>query len=381
MNSMADFDEGFGIGLLAVLAVIVAALILIYTLTKQSQNSEHSKRKGSGAVEGFDQKLATQGEGDEDRLVNYYVLSSYNTCCEGPYNNGKVSVEQMKKVLRQGARFVDFAVYTMPEGCGGSQMSDEPAVAASSSMSDKYIGSSNCLPLSQVMSELANTAFSAGRVPRPSEPLFIHIRLRTTQESTLTFLGDTIRRNFGNRLLPAAKFGGNDANGPATVSIINTPLAKLRGQCVVILESDNRDWANNRALADVVNVAQGAGEPFFIAEPAPIQRVSVSKHTPEANMERLFLVAPTTESGDGPVSYPIAPNLFVGVQFPAIPFQVNDENTQAALDFFNQHKSGLVLKPKQLIQKIIKLPTPKAQDPKLSYAKRTKSSAYYNFSV
>ena len=373
MDATTFFDQGLGIGLLAVMAVVIVALILVHTWV--------TSRSRSTSPEGFSQKLPTQGNGDDDRLVNYYWLSSYNTCCGGAYNDGKVSIAQMKRVLKEGARFVDFAIYTMPNGCDGSGMVDEPAVAGSDSDSDQSIGSTNCLPLSQVMSELASTAFSAGQVPRPNEPLFIHLRLRTKLEGTLTFLGDSIRRNFGGRLLPAAKYGGSGSNGPATVSILATPLADLRGKCVIILESDTRDWSNNRALADVVNIAQGAGEPFFQSIAAPIQRVSVNKHTPDANMERLSLITPTTESGDGPVAYPFGPNMLVGAQFIAMPFQVKDQNTQATLDFFNKHSSGHVLKPQPLLQKIVKVPAPTPQNPDLSYAKRTKSTAYYNFSV
>jgi hypothetical protein len=374
MNTSAFFDEGFGIGMLAIMAVVIVALILVHTWVTSRSRPHH-------ATEGFSQKLPTQGNKDDDRLVNYYWLASDNTCCEGAYNDGKVSIDQMKRVLQEGARFVDFAIYTMPNGCDGSGMVDEPAVAGSASNSDLSIGTTNCLPVSRVMSELASTAFSAGQVPRPTEPLFIHLRLRTKHDSTLTFLGDSIRRNFGGRLLSANKYGGSGTNGPATVSILNTPLTELRGKCIVILESDNRNWTSNRALADVVNIAQGAGEPFFQSISAPIQRVSVSKHTPDANMERLSLITPTTESGDGPVSYPFGPNMLVGAQFIAMPFHINNQNTQAAKDFFNKHSSGHVLKPPPLLQKIVKVPAPKPQNPDLSYAKRTKSSAYYSFSV
>jgi len=385
MPSM-QFEEGLGVGLLAVLAVAIAALILIHTWTQRP------KLEGAVGGEGGDVDADAGSVSDAlgslpqltgaDQLVNYYMLASYNTCCEGDYDGGTVSTAQIRKVLKEGARFVDFAIYTMPESCTGDGTQDEPAVAGSASASDLAIGTRNCLPLSDVMREVASTAFSAGRVPRPTEPLLLHCRLRTRKPETLTQLGHLIKREFGTRLLQAGKFGGNAIHGPATTSILSTPLAELRGKCIVILEASDRSWTDNMALASVVNIAQGAGEPFFVSTPAPILRATAAPgQIREANKQQLTLITPTTQSGGGPVSYPIGPALWIGCQLPAVAFQVEDENKRAALDYYRSKNSGFVLKPVQLQQKIIRLPHPKAQDPKLSYALRTKTAPYFKFNV
>jgi len=375
-----QFEEGLGVGLLAVLAVTIATLILIYTWAKRP--------KQEGVVGGNDAGDVSDAPGSApqfaaaDQLVNYYVLASYNTCCEGDYQGGTVSTAQIRKVLKEGARFVDFAVYTMPESCTGDGTQDEPAVAGSASASDLAIGTRNCLPLTDVMREVATTAFSAGRVPRPTEPLLLHCRIRTRHAATLTQLGHLIKREFGTRLLPADKFGGNATHGPATTSILSTPLAELRGKCIVILEAPDRSWTDNRTLAAVVNIAQGAGEPFFVSTPAPILRATATPgQMRDANKQRLALITPTSESGGGPVSYPIGPALWIGCQLPAVAFQTEDENKRAALDYFKSKNSGFVLKPAQLQQKLIKLPHPKAQDPNLSYPLRTKTAPYFKFHV
>jgi hypothetical protein len=379
-----QFEESLGVGLLAVLAVAIAALILIHTWSKRP------KQEGAVGGEGGDADAGGVSDvpgnvsqlADADQLVNYYILASYNTCCEGNYEGGTVSTAQIRKVLKEGARFVDFAIYTMPESCTGDGTQDEPAVAGSASASDLAIGTRNCLPLTDVMREVASTAFSAGRVPRPTEPLLLHCRLRTRQPETLTQLGHLIKREFGTRLLPAGRFGGNATHGPATTSILSTPLAELRGKCIVILESPDRSWTDNIALASVVNIAQGAGEPFFVSTPAPILRATATPgQMRETNKQQLTLITPTTDSGGGPVSFPIGPALWIGCQLPAVAFQVEDENKRAALDYFKSKNSGFVLKPAQLQQKIIRLPHPKAQDPKLSYALRTKTAPYFKFNV
>lgn len=375
-----QFEEGLGVGLLAVLAVTIATLILIHTWAKRPK--QEGVVGGDDAGDVSDAPGSASQQASADHLVNYYVLASYNTCCEGDYQGGTVSTAQVRKVLKEGARFVDFAVYTMPESCTGDGTQDEPAVAGSASASDLAIGTRNCLPLTDVMREVATTAFSAGRVPRPTEPLLLHCRIRTRHAATLTQLGHLIKREFGTRLLPADKFGGNATHGPATTSILSTPLAELRGKCIVILEAPDRSWTDNRALAAVVNIAQGAGEPFFVSTPAPILRATATPgQMRDANKQRLALITPTTESGGGPVSYPIGPALWIGCQLPAVAFQTEDENKRAALDYFKSKNSGFVLKPTQLQQKLIRLPHPKAQDPELSYAPRTKAAPYFKFHV
>ena len=85
------FEEGVGIGILAVLTVIIVMLILMHAW---SQNPRHHEGIAPGPGSG-----GTPSAG-ADHLGNYYVLSSYNTCCEGEYNNGTVSTAQVRKVLK-----------------------------------------------------------------------------------------------------------------------------------------------------------------------------------------------------------------------------------------------------------------------------------------
>jgi hypothetical protein len=368
------FEEGVGIGIFAVLAVIIVLLILVNAW------SQRTRQHHEGIVPG--QSSGNTPSAGVDHLGNYYVLSSYNTCCEGEYNNGNVSTAQVRKVLKAGARFIDFAIYTMPESCSGSGATDEPAVAGSASVSDLTIGTANCLPLTEVIREVAATAFSAGRVPRPTEPLLLHCRIRTRHPNTLTTLGHLIRREFGSRLLPAEQYGGSDTHGPATVSILTTPLADLRGKCIVILDAEDRSWVDNRALASVVNIAQGAGEPFFTTMSAPVLRATAAPtQLRDANKQRLMLVTPTNSNGSGPVSYPSIVTQWLGCQLAAIPFQIQDQNTSAAIEYFNKANSGFVLKPEQLQQHIIALPKSKPQNKDLSYEKRTTTKPYMSFSV
>ena len=46
------------------------------------------------------------------RLRDYYIASSYNSCCAGQFLDDYVSLEALSNVLKKGARLVDFEIYS-----------------------------------------------------------------------------------------------------------------------------------------------------------------------------------------------------------------------------------------------------------------------------
>ena len=63
------------------------------------------------------------------QLRDYYVKSSYNSCCSGHFKNDYVSICALENVLKNGARFLDFEIYAKD---------DKPIIAASSSTEFSY---------------------------------------------------------------------------------------------------------------------------------------------------------------------------------------------------------------------------------------------------
>jgi hypothetical protein len=45
-------------------------------------------------------------------LNDYYIKSAYNACSGGNYKNGFVNICNLKSVLKQGVRGLDFEIYS-----------------------------------------------------------------------------------------------------------------------------------------------------------------------------------------------------------------------------------------------------------------------------
>lgn len=107
-------------------------------------------------------------------LKEYLIMASWNSCAEDAYT---VSLRQLKKVLENGCRFLDFEVYNID---------DKPVIGYSSS---GYISSqpnqeidSNTLNFRDVCNVIASAASYA---PNKDDPLFIHFRVKTNNMKIL----------------------------------------------------------------------------------------------------------------------------------------------------------------------------------------------------
>ena len=45
------------------------------------------------------------------RLCDYFIASSYNSCCSGDFKNDYVDIEALKNVIKRGARVLDFQLF------------------------------------------------------------------------------------------------------------------------------------------------------------------------------------------------------------------------------------------------------------------------------
>jgi len=83
-------------------------------------------------------------------LKDYYVKTAYNCCSGGSYKNDYVSTCNLKDVLNQGCRALDFEVYSI---------GNEPIVATSTSDSNFVKETYNYVLFSDVMVDIAIMPF------------------------------------------------------------------------------------------------------------------------------------------------------------------------------------------------------------------------------
>jgi hypothetical protein len=135
-------------------------------------------------------------------LKEYCIKSSYNSACSGTFMN----LDAIKYVLQRGCRFLDFEVYYINQN-----------VVVGFSNDGYTMLSKNTLALTDVFACLVTNGFSAPS-PNLGDPLFIQLRIRTTDPQAYQNIASAITSNLSARL-----FKGNvDGN-----TLINTIMGKI----------------------------------------------------------------------------------------------------------------------------------------------------------
>ena len=178
------------------------------------------------------------------RLRDYYIASSYNSCCAGQFLDDYVSLEALGNVLKRGARLVYFEIYSY----GG-----QAVVAASPSSSYDFKGTYTCLPIGQVFSTVKGYAFS-GQAPNPHDPLFIHLRVKSNNLDIYKQLAKSLGSTFSNLLAQGNAEYANESNGE---NITAKPLIDFIGKTIIICDNRNTNFRNT-PLEELINITSSS---------------------------------------------------------------------------------------------------------------------------
>ena len=115
--------------------------------------------------------ITTNSNYNEYLLRDFYVKSAYNCCSAGNFKNDFVNLCALKTCINQGARFLDFEIYSI---------NDQPVIATSS-VSDFTIKETyNYIPINEAFELILNNAFSGGSCPNFEDPIILHFRIMSS---------------------------------------------------------------------------------------------------------------------------------------------------------------------------------------------------------
>jgi hypothetical protein len=339
--------------------VVIIALYLVWTFyTMSTKENTTCKRFDSlyGKMNGkISSAYTSTNSGDFDYMFrDYYIKTAYNCCSTGDYKNGIVSTCALKSVMKQGARGLDFEIYSI---------GDEPVVATSTEHNNYVKETLNSVKFSDVMNMLTSYAFAAGTVPNPLDPIIVHIRFKSTNVAMYNNLAK-ILKSHASRLLDATKYG-NENNYE---NFGKVPLETLMGKIVIIVNNNNRTFADVPSFFKYVNMSSGS----IFCRKLSVDEVVNNPNTQELteyNRRNMTICTPNELEMSPPnPSSVLCRNL--GIQMVAVRYQESDVNLEEQTFFFNKENHAFVLKPAKFryIQKCV--PIPKKQDPALSFAPR-----------
>ena len=299
-----------------------------------------------------------------DKIFNYYVASSYNSCCAGEFQDSYVTVDALKEVIRAGARVLDFEIYSVDGKC---------VVAASAFDNEHLKGTYNSLPIETVMKVVNDNAFT--NAPNKNDPLFLHFRIKSDREDVYEPLTNSIKTHFGPKLMEAmwGYEGRSGSNIDESRNLAFEPLMYIRNKVIIMASQKNNNFKKeSNPFYELVNF--GSDSLYFTSlRNHSVQYTSSVDEMRGLNKDRLTLTMPDwSEVNTNP---PAMLHQSLGCQMVCMNYQNMDKNMRYYLDFFNENGYAFVLKPPELRYIVVELECPLPPDPALSYAARSYISA------
>lgn len=283
-------------------------------------------------------------------LRDFYIKTAYNCCASGQFKSDYVSMCALQNAIKQGARCLDFEVFCID---------NIPCVGVSSIDLIGVKQSYNSLPVSQVLRELNNIAFSetAGICPNPRDPLLLHFRIKTNNVNILNIMASEIAENLGDKLLPIEFM--RECNG---TNMTKRPIRDFIGRVVIMVEKSNSSNTmpilyQSKNMWELTNVTTNS---VFIHSKRfmDIKNSNDLETVTNFNKENITLVLPDLSVSNA--NYVSTVPQAVGCQLMAMNFQNVDQNLLTYNELFEKRESAFVPKPNELIHVpiFIDKPTP-----------------------
>ena len=343
-----------------ILIFIIYVFYLIYVSRLNSKECDYMNTL-YGSLNGYLKPISPSDPDCSGNLCDYYVKTAYNACSGGSYKNDFVNICNLKAVLKEGVRCLDFEIYSI----------DNDPVVSTSTVDDYHVKETyNSVPFTEVMSVLRNYGFAASTTPTYSDPLIIHLRFKSNNKSMYDKLAKIFKDNTDIMLGPKYSFETEGKN------LGQVPLLSLQNKIILIVDRTNTTFLENEELLEYVNLTSNS---VFMREYSyyDIKNNPDINELTEFNRRGLTIVLPdNTANPDNPSGIVCRAN---GCQMVAMRYQQVDNMLEENTAFFDRVGYAYVLKPYELRYHPVQIDDPQKQLPQYSYQTRTKKTDYYEF--
>ena len=193
MKSVIEMKESMATYLLVALTLMVILIgIIFYFIYSGLRKRECDYMKSIyGDLNGKIRSI------DDSELFNYlfrdyYIKTAYNCCSGGNYKNDYVDTCNLKYVLKQGIRGLDFEIFSID---------DKPIVATSTSDSYYVKETFNYIYFGDILNIIRDYAFATSTAPNSADPIIVHLRIKSTNQAMYKNFASLLK-NYENILLP-----------------------------------------------------------------------------------------------------------------------------------------------------------------------------------
>lgn len=296
-------------------------------------------------------------------LRDYYIKTAYNACSAGTLKNDFVDVCALKNVIKQGARCLDFEIYSL---------NNQPVIAVSAADDFYTKGSYNSVKFEDAINIISTYAFSNGTCPNPGDPLLLNFRIMSNNKQIYDNMAKILQEKLQTRMLGkqySYEFDGKNLS--------NEPIGNFMGKVIIIVDRKNPLYEQT-ALDEYVNIASNSAflRSYTFSQ---IKNIQDFNELIGFNKLKMTVVTPNKSSNTKDVAPTLA--MTYGCQIVAMPLQEKNTFTDYYNKYFNDQNSAFVLKPAELRYVPVTIPEPPPPDPKLSYARRDVKEDYYQFNI
>lgn len=361
---MTSLDETFQTYLVFMIIIIIVLAYLGYLSYIASLQTKECVYidKIYPDVDGYIVPISANSTDFSFKLFDYYIKTAYNACSGGSYKNDYVDICNLKAIIKQGVRCLDFEIYSLE---------NEPVVASSTSDSYFVKETFNSVPFSKVLETIDGYAFANGTSPNPTDPIIIHLRIKSTNQEMYSRLA-TLFSNYKKML------GINYSYINTGKNIGMKPLINFQNKIILIVDKSNDAFLENEKFIEYVNLCSNS---IYMRG---YHSYDV-KNNPDINELTIFNKSAMTIVFPDKKINPENPNGLVcrsyGCQMIAMRYQYVDNYLIEDAKFFDEGGAAFVLKPPELRYQPIIIEEPPAQNPNYSYATRTINSEYYTFKI
>ena len=363
LSTIKNMDENFQSYMIMMIIGIILIIFIGYIIyLSRLQNSECNYMNNLySSVDGNIRPITSSDPDCSGNLQDYYVKTAYNACSGGSYKNDFVNICNLKAVIKQGVRCLDFEIYSV---------NNQPVVSTSTSDSYYVKETFNSVNFSSVMDTIRNYAFSGSTCPNPTDPILINLRCKSNNQEMYSKLADIFSSNTDIMLGPEYSYEASGTN------LGNIPLMSLQSKVILIMDRSNPAFVENADLLEYVNLASNSvfmrGYDYYNIKNNP----DINELT-DFNRQGMTIVYPNNEIN------PANPSGMVcrasGCQMVAMRFQYVDNNLMENALFFDETGYAFALKPADLRYQPVTIPAPTPQNSDYSYATRNVSTDYYSF--
>jgi hypothetical protein len=241
LNNIENKTKIVRIGSIFIIVILILG-IGFYIYTKMSLNSANCSNIAS--IYTSFPKISSFNPEAQDyksyKLRDYYIKTAYNCCCSGQFKNDYVNVCALKNCVKQGARCLDFEIYSV---------NNEPVIATASINNFTTKEMYNSIPFKDALNIINDQAFSGSTCPNPEDPLLLHFRIMSNNKDIYKKMADAIFNTMESKLL--------DKNYSYEYSGMNlgaVALNNFRNKVIIMVDKSNPLFEST-PLAEYVNIS------------------------------------------------------------------------------------------------------------------------------